>query len=425
MNTNGQPDPKGPASKEQVAETWLVALQNLVSVRSPMASRVYNRLKQQDGLSENQQTRLARLGPWATKAGKPHNPPGVAINEIPFGVLNYQATDLREASRNIGDWVQTVAMMSHIVRRPDVTLRGDQDLVDVFNELRSGIPDTNKISGPSRTLRLVEFNRDASNYDSLPENTMAFVFGWFMKRPFGGKSPFPLNPNISPIFISFHISRADFLTQEAIDYLRENGPVGCRDWHTVGLLLDAGVPAYFSGCVTTTIGALFPTASPSSEKPVAYVDAEIPDGMTNAVQVTNLNNTLRNGALVPGLKSAIKRLAEYRTDYTKLVTSRLHTYLPSWSMGVSVDWKPNDPNDRRFGGLAGDSAESLEEMQGRVSRISKAILDSILAGKSHGEVLEVHWVNAEEELIKAAERIGINPARNLERPNAATSHQKD
>ena len=39
---------------------------------------------------------------------------------------------------------------------------------------------------------------------------------------------------------------------------KAHGPVGCRDWTTVDLLLGAGVPAFFSGCLTTTVDAVVP-----------------------------------------------------------------------------------------------------------------------------------------------------------------------
>ena len=39
----------------------------------------------------------------------------------------------------------------------------------------------------------------------------------------------------------------------ALAYLRRHGPVGCRDWNTVFLLLSAGVDAFFTGCMTTTV----------------------------------------------------------------------------------------------------------------------------------------------------------------------------
>ena len=53
---------------------------------------------------------------------------------------------------------------------------------------------------------------------------------------------------LRPLFVSFHCNKRDLLTDDAIAYLKRYGPVGCRDWTTVYLLLSAGVPAFFSGC---------------------------------------------------------------------------------------------------------------------------------------------------------------------------------
>ena len=69
---------------------------------------------------------------------------------------------------------------------------------------------------------------------------------------------FPYHPNIRPLFISFHVNRVEMLSDEAQDYLRRHGPVGCRDWNTVFLLLSAGIDAFFSGCLTTTVDMIFP-----------------------------------------------------------------------------------------------------------------------------------------------------------------------
>ena len=91
---------------------------------------------------------------------------------------------------------------------------------------------------------------------------------------------FPLHRNLRPIFISFHCNKRDLLTPEAIEYLKRYGPVGCRDWTTVDLLLSCGVPAFFSGCLTTTIDTVFPDAGRRprpADAPPAYVDMPADD----------------------------------------------------------------------------------------------------------------------------------------------------
>ena len=116
-----------------------------------------------------------------------------------------------------------------------------------------------------------------------------FAFGWHMHPLFDLRYDFPYHPNIRPLFFSFHVNRLDMLTDEAQDYLRRYGPVGCRDWTTVYLLLSAGIDAFFTGCLTTTVDALFParaevyggrgrgrarsTCPPGRRRPVAATSA--------------------------------------------------------------------------------------------------------------------------------------------------------
>ena len=105
---------------------------------------------------------------------------------------------------------------------------------------------------------MITAHRDASIYEPIPEDTWILCFGWFMHSLFRMRHGFPLHRNLRPIFVSFHCNKRELLTPEAIDYLKRYGPVGCRDWTTVDLLLSIGVPAFFSGCLTTTIDTVFP-----------------------------------------------------------------------------------------------------------------------------------------------------------------------
>ena len=112
-------------------------------------------------------------------------------------------------------------------------------------------------------------HRDASMYQPIPEDTWVLCFGWYMHALFRLRHGFPLHRNLRPIFVSFHCNKRGLLTPAAIEYLRRHGPVGCRDWTTVYLLLSCGVPAFFSGCVTTTIDTVFPAlaAPPPADAP--------------------------------------------------------------------------------------------------------------------------------------------------------------
>ncbi len=115
--------------------------------------------------------------------------------------------------------------------------------------------------GPRDGSNCIQIDRDASAYAA---DSAARPGRWpsagtctrSSRRRYG----FPFHPNLLPIFVSFHCSKRDLLTDEAIDYLRRFAPIGCRDWTTVDILLSVGVPAFFSGCMTTTVRTVFPNA---------------------------------------------------------------------------------------------------------------------------------------------------------------------
>lgn len=77
--------------------------------------------------------------------------------------------------------------------------------------------------------------------------------GWFQWRA----ENWPPSEYICPLLISMHISpiKADaLLTPEGKAFLKKYSPVGCRDYYTKHLLESNDIPAYFSGCMTLTLG---------------------------------------------------------------------------------------------------------------------------------------------------------------------------
>ena len=85
------------------------------------------------------------------------------------------------------------------------------------------------------------------------------AFGWHMHPLYDLRYDFPYHPNVRPLFLSFHLNRLDMLSDEPPRPTSgRTGPIGCRDWTTVFLLLSAGIDAFFTGCLTTTVDAVFP-----------------------------------------------------------------------------------------------------------------------------------------------------------------------
>lgn len=109
----------------------------------------------------------------------------------------------------------------------------------------------------------VLLNREQlAKYDGPPLKLI--MNGWFTHDP----DNWVPAPTIIPHFVSFHInsSAADrMLSPRGIDYLRLHSPIGCRDHHTVSLLREKGIDAYFSGCLTLTLSGYGVTTPRRSE----------------------------------------------------------------------------------------------------------------------------------------------------------------
>lgn len=94
--------------------------------------------------------------------------------------------------------------------------------------------------------------------------------GWFQWRA----ENWPPSEYVYPLLISMHFSplRAqELLTPEGIEFLRKYGPVGCRDKGSMRILEEAGVPTYFSSCLTLTMGEKF-RASDDKREGIYFVD---------------------------------------------------------------------------------------------------------------------------------------------------------
>ncbi len=344
----------------------------------------------------------AWLAPWFDQALRPEPAPEVPAGQVAIGVIDYKQPERVQTSTNLGDYTQTISMLGHLVRHQGVRFHGPADLVDTVTELQGRVRPERRLDSGERDVTLVPFNRDASSYDSIPDHTWAIAFGWYMQSIFG-RHDFPFHPHLRPIFVSFHCNRPAMLTPQAREYLRTHGPIGCRDWNTVDLLLSADIPAFFSGCITTTVDTVFPDLAdaPAADRPVAYVDVDAPEGERF---ITQAGDEVRHGGLVPNLRAAVQMLEDYRRDYSRLVTTRLHCYLPATSVGVPVDFTPKNRADVRFNGLFDLTPDRLAEMrQGILDKLEPTVT-AILDGKSDDEVYAVWREVCADAVAEAEER---------------------
>lgn len=88
------------------------------------------------------------------------------------------------------------------------------------------------------------------------EETKVIMNGWYMHHP----ENWPPSININPLFVSFHVNKTtneQMFTKSGVEYLKKFEPIGCRDYNTVSLLNKYDIKAFFSGCMTLTLGETY------------------------------------------------------------------------------------------------------------------------------------------------------------------------
>ncbi|MGW6175340.1 hypothetical protein ACWF5H_17780 [Arthrobacter sp. NPDC055138] len=321
-----------------------------------------------------------RLQTWFPE-GVRRQPIEVPAADATFGVLSYQQPDAW--SRNVGDYIQTLASMGHLVRQANLNFVGDPQLVGFLEDIQSQVKDERRIDGPAATVAVVETHRDSSPLQDIPKNTWMLAFGWYMHHTFGQHFNFPFHPNIRPIFVSFHVNKPAMLTPEAIAYLKEHGPVGCRDWQTVALLRAAGIPAFFSGCITTTVDTVFRRDSRDERSKTAFVDAP-QTGPGDILLQTQKG--MREMPFAQKLETARTWINGYHTDYKNISTSRLHCFLPARSVGCEVEFKPKNRSDVRFGGLIDTSQADFDAIRTGILDKLAVVMPLITSGAAKEDV---------------------------------------
>lgn len=330
-----------------------------------------------------------------------------AAGTVPFAVLDYKQPDEAYASKNLGDHVQTIASLGHLVRRRGVSFTGDDGLAELASSLQERVKPERVVEGDDAVVELHLVQRDASHHDLVPDGTWALAFGWYMHPQFGVAFDMPFNPRIRPIFVSFHVNAPAFLTDEVVAYLRRYAPVGCRDWNTVHLLLAAGVPAFFSGCLTTTVDTVFPAGRGERGGGALYVDTPRTGPGTHWRQTAP---EIRRRSFTDNVADALEVLESYRSTYDSVVTSRLHCYLPARSLGAEVEFRSRNVADVRFDGLIDIDDAAYERIrQGMLDRL-EPVVGAIVAGAFEDDVYAL-WrdVNAADvALAEERHRAGVD-----------------
>ncbi len=393
-------DPRGVG-----AESWYEILTAVFGFGDQeLARAVFEVLDRRVGEDSKLGAQRDSLRPWvAADAGSPTAPPPAAGRRT-VAIMDYGHPGADRASANIGDHIQSIAALGHLVRHQGVRLHGAGELVELLELLRGRTRPELRRDDVDAELEVVTVHRDASMYQAIPQDTWVLCFGWYMHAIFELRHGFPLHRNLRPVFVSFHCNKRGLLTPAAIEYLKRYGPVGCRDWTTVYLLLSCGVPAFFSGCVTTTIDAVFPDLADAApaDAPVAYVDIPAEDVPAGAVRYAHSDTAVRRRTFVANARRALELLDTYRSRHSAVVTSRLHCYLPVRSLGVPAEFRPKNRSDVRFDGLLELDDDAFGAIRAGLLGKLEQVHRAILTGRPEAEVYEL-WRDLNAADVAAAE----------------------
>lgn len=340
---------------------------------------------------------------WAGCA-RNQSAPAPAAGRISFGVVDYPQPGRARASQNIGDQIQTLASLGHVVRHQGLRFHGDDEVVAFVKSMQERVRPELRRHGVEADVELVTVERDSSTYQKFAPDTWLLEFGWHMHALFGLDAyDFPLHPNLNPVFVSFHCNKRELLTPEAVEYLRAHGPIGCRDWTTVDLLLSLDVPAFFSGCLTTTVNTVFPDLEQKPSPATAYVDvarSPVPEGHEN---IRQSYREIKKRSFTENMWDAVSLLERYRREYTDVVTTRLHCYLPTTSIGLTAHFEPKNNADVRFAGLFRLDQQQFDDMRSRMRERLEPVLTAIFEGKDRETVYGV-WRQTVAPEVEAARK---------------------
>jgi lipopolysaccharide biosynthesis glycosyltransferase len=340
------------------------------------------------GRLERLQARLSTLRDWLGRAARATEPVDLADNEVAFALVGFEHPDWHSVSRSLDDFTETLAALGHLLRHESARLVGEPGLVDVATRLRDEVPAELRTSRSTETtVRLYEIDRDVSSYAAIPDGTWVIVSEWFTHPLAEWRYDMPLNPRLRPIFISFHITPDQLRAPGAVDYLRDNGPVGCRDWDTVFLLHAAGVPAFFSGALTTTVNNVYPPSAVAPQSSSALFVGIAPDG-PGEQHGAEMQGARRRG-LGDNLLAAHSDLRRFRERGARIVTSDARLDAALRGLGCQVEFRLEDPQDYRALDVTALGDSDVVAIQHGISDKLAAVIQAVLDRRPDKEVYEV------------------------------------
>lgn len=228
-------------------------------------------------------------------------------------------------------------------------------------------------------LPKIDYYIDHEKLERFDEDTNVKMImnAWYLDCP----KAWPPSENIDPLLVSMHFTTSNargrrdaVISPESKEFFEKNGPVGCRDMHTVNFLKENDIDAYFTGCLTLTLDSGLPKNEDCEEYIV--VNHENPDEIIPFLkEKTDKKIYWLYQNMHPSFKKAFpETMSENLYNFTSfyscnekfqyaenllkiyenascIITDRLHCALPSLAFKTPVLLLQNDRMVERYDGL--------------------------------------------------------------------------
>ena len=151
---------------------------------------------------------------------------------------------------------------------------------------------------------------------------------------------------IEPLYLSYHIETIKD-DMRMINHLKKFEPIGCRDKFTYNLLLEKGIKAYFSSCLTTTLDIMYYRKESFRSQEIIFTDFKfgylnLADIFINNLANYNFSNITY---LTHNYSTKINHLERFKIadnilkKYSRaklVITTRIHAALPCLALKTPV-----------------------------------------------------------------------------------------
>ena len=194
--------------------------------------------------------------------------------------------------------------------------------------------------------------------------------GWYMHHP----ENWPPTDKVDPLYVAFHmnsLAKDQLLRKESIDYFKSKEPIGCRDEKTRDALIENGVDAYFSGCMTLTLGYKY--KDQNKENKCYFVD---PYFRTNWNVFTILRAGFRLLSNWSDINTISKKYPSTNSGLKKKLslTTFLHEYSKIFTRDILLDATYVNQQSTGIKAMFNSEEAYLEEAERLVKQYAKARL---------------------------------------------------